>query len=71
MSAALAPRAAAPASPNGEVTDLQENAAFFSTFPMLVPSVSWHNDHFYYKKAQKAAFSYRLPSINDSSCSET
>jgi hypothetical protein len=25
---------------------LQQNAAFFSTFPMFVPSLSWQNEHF-------------------------
>jgi hypothetical protein len=43
---------------------LQENTAFFSAFPMFVPSRSWQNDHSLYKMAKKAAFSYlHKPSI--------
>ena len=30
-----------------------------STFPMLVPSLSWLKDHFWYRNGSKRAFSHR------------
>jgi hypothetical protein len=39
-----------------ERTDLRKNGLFLSAFPMFVPSLSWSNDRFYIKLAQKDRF---------------
>jgi hypothetical protein len=34
----------------------KENATFFSSFPMFVPSLSWSNDQFYYSTGARRRF---------------